>query len=869
MMETFDQGEGDHESIKRCREIAQVYLGQKVDSENVFGTETKAIVSAIGHCHIDTCWLWPWVETKRKVARSWTNQCNLMDRYPEYRFCCSQAQQYKWLQELYPSVYERVKGKVAAGSFHPIGGSWVEHDTNMPSGESLVRQFLYGQRYFESRFGRRHTTFWLPDTFGYSAQLPQICLLAGMTRFFTQKLSWNNINNFPHTTFNWVALDGRSKVLCHMTPADKYNAEATFDDVTRCVTKHKSMDQDNTALLVFGKGDGGGGPTVEHLENLRRCRGISDQVGRLPRVQMGDSVDDFFARLERKEQEGTDFITWFGELYFEQHRGTYTTQAKTKLNNRRAEVMLHDIEYLATLASTRRQSAYRYPKMEIDEMWENVLLCQFHDCLPGSSIEMCYDDSDEVGSFHSFSTLLSAPADNHQCYEKAFSIGEKLLKNAGAVFGLSLQPTANATNLVGVNTLDWVRTELIKLPPKDNGTTPTYGIYRCGPGLSPMEPLSAAPAERAAISETSKGLFVLSNSQYRVTVFEGNITSLYDIRANREVIPQGCRANQLVVFDDKPLYRQAWDVETYHLSWHRELKGGPSVVTESGPFRVSVTTTTRISERSSVKTVVSLEAVLDAEQESHVECSAEVEWHETMKFLKVQFPVDVCNPNASYETQFGAVERPTHYNTSWDMAKFEVCCHKWADLSEATYGVSILNDCKYGFATSGNIMRLSLLRSPKAPDANADMCRHHIRWGIFPHRGPLGWQTIKKGFEFNFPVRVASHPNRAEMGTVASPVTLRHGRGLVLDTVKRAEDDEDVTGGDFPTRKGKSVVCRVYDALGGKNRAILETNGYGKVKRAWKCDILEDDLEELLVRDGGVEIELQRFEVASYRLLLE
>ena len=448
-----------------------------------------------------------------------------------------------------------------------------------------------------------------------------------------------------------------------------------------------------------------------------------------------------------------------------------------------------------------------------------------------------------------------------QCYGKVFSIGEKLVKDAGAVFGLNFQPTS-ATNLVGINTLSWGRTDLIKLPSEG------YGIYRGGPGASPIQPLSAAPIEAATISEIRKGVWVLSNSQYRVTVSEGNIASLYDIRADRQVIPHGCRANQLVVFDDKPLYHQAWDVETYHLSLGHELSGGPSSVIESGPHKVSVVTTTRISGRSSIKTLISLAAVIEPEEESHIECSAEVEWHETMKFLKVQFPVDVCNTNASYETQFGIVERPTHYNTSWDMAKFEVCCHKWADLSEATYGVSILNDSKYGFATSGNLMRLSLLRSPKAPDANADMGRHHIRWGIFPHKGPLGWQTVKKGFEFNVPVRVASHPNPAELSTVMSPVTLRGGTGLVLDTLKRAEDDEDVSRGDFPARKGKSVVCRVYDALGGKTRGALET-GYATVKKAWKCNILEDDLEELLVRDGGVEIELQRFEVATYRLLLE
>ncbi len=261
-----------------------------------------------------------------------------MERYPELNFACSQAQQYKWLKQLYPHVWERVKAKVAEGRFHPVGGSWVEHDTNMPSGESLVRQFLYGQRFFESNFGVRSQTFWLPDTFGYAAQIPQICRLAGMNRFLTQKLSWNNINNFPHTTFNWVALDG-SQVMCHMPPSETYTANADFGDLKRSIERHKSLDQDNTSLLVFGKGDGGGGPTWEHLEKLRRLRGISDTVGKLPRIHMGASVDDFFDSIQAKADK---LVTWYGELYFELHRGTYTTQANNKLNNRISENLLRE-----------------------------------------------------------------------------------------------------------------------------------------------------------------------------------------------------------------------------------------------------------------------------------------------------------------------------------------------------------------------------------------------------------------------------------------------------------------------------------------------------------------------------------------------
>lgn len=697
-MDAFIAGHGSQESILKGREIARKYIGDNVDSPKVYETDEKPIVYAVGHCHIDTCWLWPWAETKRKVARSWANQCNLMDRYPEHRFACSQAQQYKWLEQLYPSLYDRVKAKVKKGTFQPIGGSWVEHDTNMPSGESLVRQFLYGQRFFESHFGERCTTFWIPDTFGYSGQLPQLCRLAGMSRFFTQKLSWNNINKFPHTTFNWVALDG-SQVLCHMAPSETYTAEAHFGDVKRSVTQHKSMDQDNTSLLIFGKGDGGGGPTFQHIEKLRRCRGMSDTVGLLPRVKMGESVDDFFAKLEQKVVNGTKFVTWYGELYFELHRGTYTTQANNKWNNRKSEIMLHDIEYLATLA-TIKDSSYRYPKKDIDDMWESVLLCQFHDCIPGSSIEMCYDDSDEL-------------------YAKVFATGQKVLQDALSTLGFSRHESLNEDS-VALNTLPWHREELIKLPESGKSGKPAYAMVKGNQGALHIEALSESTKSSASVKETKAGVFELSNDHFLVEVQGGTITSLIDRKAKREIVAKGEKANQLVIFDDKPLYWQAWDVELYHLESREVLTSGTTKIAEDGPHKVSVVTETKISEASWVKTTISLAASI-GEQPSYIEMGSEVEWRETMKFLKVEFPVDIHNTEASYEMQYGIIRRPTHYNTSWDMAKFEVCCHKWADLSENGYGVSILNDSKYGFATCGNMMRLSLLRAPKAPDAHADM----------------------------------------------------------------------------------------------------------------------------------------------------
>ena len=697
-MDEFIAGNGSKEAIIKCRQLAREYIGN-VDTADIYENGKEHIVYAVGNCHIDTCWLWPWAETKRKVARSWSNQCDLMDRYPELRFACSQAQQYKWLEQIYPKLYDRVKSKVKKGTFQPIGGSWVEHDTNMPSGESLVRQFLYGQRFFESHFGERCRTFWLPDTFGYSAQLPQLCRLAGMSRFFTQKLSWNNINKFPHTTFDWVSLDG-SQVICHMAPAETYTAEAHFGDVKRSVTQHKSMDQDATSLLMYGKGDGGGGPTWAQIEKLRRCRGISDNVGLLPRVKSGDSVEDFFDRLEKRASEGTKYVTWYGELYFELHRGTYTTQANNKWNNRKSEVMLHDLEYLATIA-TLQDSKYRYPKKDIDSMWENVLLCQFHDCIPGSAIEMCYDDSDEL-------------------YRHVFETGDRLTKEALRTLGVPSQ-TVGEARLTAINTTPWPRAEIVKLPENMASNDAEYALVSGKTGLVSVEPLSEKNIKSgASIKEIKKGVFQMSNSQYKIQVEGGCITSLYDVAADREILAQGAKANQLVTFDDKPLYWQAWDVEVYHLESRTELPPGKTAISEEGPHRVSLVTETQISAQSWIKTTISLAAAVD-DQPSYIEMASEVEWREKWKFLKVEFPVDITNTEASYETQYGIIRRPTHYNTSWDMAKFEVCCHKWADLSENGYGVSILNDSKYGFATCGNMMRLSLLRSPKAPDAHADM----------------------------------------------------------------------------------------------------------------------------------------------------
>lgn len=490
-------------------------------------------------------------------------------------------------------------------------------------------------------------------------------------------------------------------------------------------------------------------------------------------------------------------------------------------------------------------------------------------------------------------------------YAKVFETGEQLLSEAAAALGFE-KPKKGNGDFVAINTLAWAREEIVRIPGESE--TPEYGLLKGDVGVSKIKPLASATYTTASVKETSKGVFILSNDQYAVEVSSGVITSLYDKTADREIIPKGSKANQLVIFDDKPLYWQAWDVEVFHLGSREELHAtSDTTILEEGPHRVSVVTTTKISDSSWIKTTVSLSAALPAVP-SYVEVAAEVEWHEDKKFLKVEFPVDVRNTEASYETQFGIVRRPTHYNTSWDMAKFEVCCHKWADLSEATYGVSILNDCKYGFATQGNVMRLSLLRAPKAPDGHADMGRHHFRYAIMPHSGPLDARTVKAGFAFNNPISAPHSASASDVDTIkgaapnslfpftssdlssyiythASPASAAEllssirlhpasSPGLILDTIKRGEDDKDISRGILPARKGRSVILRIYDALGGKARARIVFGEVLKVQGVRRCNALEDDeKEQLVMKSSGngpseVEIELRAFEVVTLRVEL-
>ncbi|MDX6592647.1 MAG: alpha-mannosidase [Gaiellales bacterium] len=752
-------------------------------------------LSAIGHAHIDTIWLWPAEETYRKTVRTFSSQTAYMDRYPEFRFACSQAQQYDWIKRRNPDLWERIKRHVAEGRWIPVGGTWVEPDCNLPSGESLVRQFLYGQRFFEREFGRRCREFWNPDVFGYNGQLPQIMRGAGIDRFLTQKLSWNRFNPPPHHTFTWQGIDG-SQVLAHFPPADTYNATAEVEELRRGAREYKDHDRSHRSLYVFGFGDGGGGPTPGMLETLRRA---SDLQG-LPRTRM-TTAEEFFDLLVA---ETTDLPTIVGELYFELHRGTYTTQAAVKRGNRSGERALHDADFLSAVA-TRLHGA-EHPTEQLGEFWRQLLLNQFHDVLPGSSIAQVYDEA----------------AQDHVA----------VLEGADGIVGAALHVLAGeGDGPTPANTLGFARSGVVERP----GDGPVwveappygYGAVRDAPG---------------SVTLTQTGdLIVLENERLRVELGrDGAVHSLIERATGREALAG--RGNVLQVFDDRPTMWDAWDVDPFHLETAKGCAPAQScsVVADDG-LRAEVAFERLIGRGSTMQQLVRLDA-----GSGRLEFHCDVDWRERNTFLKVLFPVDVHSANATYQMQFGHTERPTHFSTSHDLARFEVPGHRFADLSEHGFGVALLTDCKYGYSTLGNEMRISLLRGTTQPDPEADQGRHTFAYAVVPHAG--GWReagVVAEAARFETPLRWA--PGAVDPHSffeVDDP-------NLVLDTVKRAEDSD-------------ALVLRLYEAHGGRGVARLRVGvPFGDAVR---CSLLEDPGAPLVVSGGEIEVPYRPHDVVSVLL---
>lgn len=762
-------------------------------------------LSAVGHAHLDTAWLWPLAETYRKCVRTFSTQTRYMDEYPEYKFACSQAVQYEWVKERNPDLYARILAKVKTGQWVPVGGTWVEPDCNIPSGESLCRQFMYGQRFFEKEFGRRCREFWNPDVFGYNGQLPQIMRQAGIRRFLTQKLSWNSFNKPRHHTFTWQGIDG-SEVLAHFPPADTYNGVGSITELRNHARNYKDHDHSRHAYYLFGYGDGGGGPTKKMLEVLRR---VGDLEG-MPRSKIRNS-EEFFTLLE---QDCTERALMVGELYFELHRGTYTTQALVKRNMRKAEIALHDLEFVAAWAGWGT-NPYAYPAVELERLWKVALLNQFHDILPGSSIKLVYEDSVKQ-------------------FEELFVTVDQLMQEALRVLASNHQDskgTMAQSDYSPLNTLDVSRREVASMP---SGKLTFVQAPAGGFG-------QILPVDDAVQVRQEPGCIFMENKHLRVVLNPaGEMIGLVHRASGRETL--SAPANRLELFEDYPNNYDAWDVDPFHLETGKPCPPAESFrMTRQDPLRGEVTFERRFGGKSRMSQVVRLDA--DARR---VEFHSDVEWYENKRFLKVAFPLNLRAMNATYEMQFGCVERPTHYNTPYDLARFEVPGHRWADLSECGFGTALFTDCKYGYATFGNVMRISLLRAPCSPDPVADRGQHKFAYAVYPHLD--GWQqggVVEEAARFNVPLLWASGQLRPGSWVWCQDANLR------LDTVKKAEDSA-------------AIVLRLYECHGARGTARVKMAK--PIKSAVLCNILEDDLEAAVLQDGEIEIPYGPFQVVSVKV---
>jgi len=785
-------------------------------------------VSLVGHAHLDTAWLWPLRETVRKCARTFSTVLALMDQYPEYRFVVSQAQHLAWMRDHYPDLWERMKVRIAEGRLEPTGSMWVEADCNIPSGESLVRQIFYGKKFYRDELGIDTNDVWLPDVFGYSAALPQIMQRSGIRWFLTQKLSWNQYNVLPHHSFWWEGIDG-SRVFTHFPPSDTYNGAVSVKELRFVVENFRDHDRATRSLYPFGWGDGGGGPTAEMLESARR---LADLDG-VPKLSI-DSVRSFFTAAEA---DITDPAVWVGELYLEYHRGTYTTQAATKLGNRRSEFALRECELWGSLASQHPS-----PSVGIEGLWKELLLHQFHDIIPGSGIHWVYEDT-------------------ARAHTRILDEADALTEDALGSLAASIDTDGRDHPIIAFNSLSHPRREVVGVDaPADveavaDASGQLHPVQRDSGGRALVELTvppcgyqvysfvhGDAPTGRAARATRRS----LENEHLRVEFDDqGLVVSLVDKSAGRQVLAPGGQGNRFHLHPDYPNFYDAWDIDRFTFDQSVPLDGVESIeIVEEGPLRAGIRVV-RTFGSSRLSQIIRLEA-----GSRWLEFETEVDWHETNRLLTVAFPVDIRSLRATYEIQYGHVERPTHANTSWDVARFEVCAHKWVDLSEPGYGVALLNDSKYGHDISGNIIRLSLLRATTWPDPEADRGHHRFRYRLLPHAGDLRQAgVIDAGYDLNVPIRVVgtpSHPGR--LGPEGSMLSVDAAH-VVVEAVKASEDGRG------------ALVVRLYEAWGRRGPATLMLPW--PPRRAVLSDLLEREQADLAVHGNTVTVDLAPFEIAT------
>ncbi|MGK3649854.1 alpha-mannosidase [Pseudarthrobacter enclensis] len=748
---------------------------------------------ATGHAHIDSAWLWPVRETVRKCARTFSNVVALMDENSDFVFSCSSAQQLAWIKEGYPELFSRIREKVRAGQFVPVGGMWVESDTNMPGGEAMARQFIEGKSFFLNEFGIECREAWLPDSFGYSAALPQIVKAAGSRWFLTQKISWNQTNRMPHHTFNWEGIDG-TRLFTHFPPVDSYNAELSGRELAHAERNYRDHGRGTVSLVPFGYGDGGGGPTREMLAAAARTADLEGS----PKVRIG-SAESFFRQAE---DEYPALPVWVGEMYLELHRGTYTSQARTKKGNRRCEHLLREAELWCATAAVRTGGGFAYPAAELKQLWRLVLLQQFHDILPGSSIAWVHQDAER----------------NYLAIESAL---EELISQAAAA-------------ALGTGE----RTFLLNSAPHGRSGVPAMAAAEV-----------EAPAGQVR-ADALDGGFVLDNGLVRAVIdADGLLSSLLDHPSGREAIAPGQRGNLLELHRDTPNEWDAWDIDEFYRRNVTPLTRAESIRLEESPGGAAVVVE-RLAGASPLTQRISLAAGSPS-----LEITTSVDWQEREKLLKLGFALDVRADRSASETQFGHVFRPTHTNTSWEAAKFEICAHRWIHVGEPGYGVAVSNSSTYGHDVSRNIresdggttttVRLSLLRAPKFPDPQADRGSHELTVTVRP--GADIAAAVEEGYRTNLAPRIVRGAAPVEaLFSVDNPQ-------LVVEAVKLAEDGS----GD--------VVVRLYESLGQRSAGRITANF--PVRDVAATDLLErpEQAPGVAPDREGAALNLRPFQLVTLR----
>ena len=789
-----------------------------------------------GQSHMDVAWLWPLDETVRKCARTFSTALRTMEEFPHYLFSHSQPQLYEYARVHYPDLFAEVKERIADGRWEVVGGMWVEPDCNVPSGEALVRQLLLGKLYLREQLGTDTDVTWLPDVFGYNAALPQILAKAGVPYFFTTKLSWSQFNKPEQSLFWWEGIDG-TRVLAHYPACVTANADLGPRTLVHSVASFPERDRYDEAIVSYGHGDGGGGPDRRQLEYGRREANLEG----LPRV-VHRRVDEFFHRAARRAK---DLTTWQGELYLEYHRGTLTTQARTKRHNRQGELLLREAELFAALAWALGST---YPQAELDEAWKTLLLQQFHDILPGSSIGAVYVDAERD-------------------FARVRELGEAVRSRALEALAGRVNTTGPGRPVLVWNSLGWDRTGLCEvdadgasavLGPSGEALpvqclvrdgrerllfapqVPSvgYGVYRLV-GDSPAVPEAAELTVTPALLESPFVRLRLDE--------QGLLTSIYDKTVRREVVRPGARANVLQLFEDRPNDADAWDIDFYYRDKGEDLVALSEVcVTEAGPLR-GVLTLVREFGQSRLEQDLVIYA-----HTPRIDFASRVSWHEDQRLLKVAFPVDIVTDHATYEIQFGHLQRSAHFNTSWDFGKFEVPAQKWADLSEGDYGVALLNDCKYGYDCHFGQLRLSLLRATTDPDPNADRGDHEFTYSLLPHRGDHRGGVVRAGYELNVPLYVQPvEPSPGELPaehrffTVGAP-------NVVLEAIKKAE-------------RADLIIARLYEAHQQRGSVSVATSL--PLSQAWECNLLEERTgRERRLSGGRLRLNVKPFEIKTVAL---